>query len=254
MGTHSIYRAADGFKNNFQKMRRVGLGPVNKIGYAPGMEAFLQQKTVLITSGPTREPIDPVRFISNASTGRMGKALAECAAEAGARVEFVTGPVDKTQWPQADAIRRHRVTTARDMHETAGRLFPSADIVVFAAAVADYAPVAPGDKKQPKTGGPVALELAPTPDIAAELSGKKQPGQITIGFALQTHDVFEKARNKLVCKNLDAIVLNALDAVGGSKGSYYFLRAGARDFEEWGTLSKSDCALRILRAAADIHR
>lgn len=218
------------------------------------MDAYLKDRAVLITSGPTREHIDPVRFLSNASSGRMGRALAECAQSAGARVEFVTGPVDESLLPALPDECIHRVVGAQDMLDAARALFPSTHIAIFAAAVADYTPVVKHDAKQPKTDGNRNIELAPTPDIAAALSRAKRPGQTTFGFALQTHDIFEKARRKLVRKNLDAIVLNSLDAIGSAAGKYYFLRAGARDFEEWRTLSKADCALRILQAAADIHR
>jgi phosphopantothenoylcysteine decarboxylase/phosphopantothenate--cysteine ligase len=208
----------------------------------------LAGRRVLVISGPTREHLDPVRFIGNPSTGRMGRALAEEALASGARVDFVTGPVAREQMPAGDALRVHPVVSAEDMLKAARKLYRSADIVIYAAAVADYRPVEYHAQKLPKTSGPLVLRLEATPDVAATLNARKQAGQVTIGFALQTEDGLAKAGEKLKRKNLDGIVLNALDALGGDEGTYTFIGATGAP-AEWGRISKRECAGRILDEA-----
>ncbi len=210
----------------------------------------LAGRRVLILSGPTREHIDPVRYIGNPSSGKMGRALADAALAMGASVEFVTGPVHDDQIPRGAGVNVHRITSAQQLLDTARPLVPAADILVYAAAVADYAPVESSEKKLPKTGGEISLRLRGTPDVAATLCAEKKPGQVAIGFALQTHDGEPEARGKLQRKNLDGIVLNWTDALGADDGSYRFLSAREPSFQEWGRLDKRESARRILAAAA----
>ena len=210
-------------------------------------------KRLLIISGPTREHIDPVRFIGNPSTGKMGKALAEEALAAGADVDFVTGPVADNHLPRGNHLHIHRVINADDMLAAAQAKYAAADVVIYAAAVADYKPIEFQDKKMPKKEGELTIRLTSTPDVAATLNQAKRTGQVTIGFALQTHDGEDKARAKLKKKNLDGIVLNSLDALGGESGNYSYLSAhNGQGFHEWGKLSKRDCARHILDEAIRI--
>jgi phosphopantothenoylcysteine decarboxylase / phosphopantothenate---cysteine ligase len=213
----------------------------------------LQRKRILITSGPTREHLDPVRFISNASSGRMGLALAECAAQGGADVAFVTGPVDEARLPRGRGIRVLRVESAEEMLEAGRDIFPTADIAVFAAAVADYKPAETADHKVPKKSAGRVIRLLATVDVAASLCSTKRADQVAIGFALQTGRDEAAARQKLESKRLDGIVLNAIDALGGPTGTYAYLAAGARDFEIWGHCSKEKCAARIFAAARAVE-
>lgn len=211
----------------------------------------LSGRRVLVISGPTREHVDPVRYLGNPSTGKMGRALAEEALASGAEVEFVTGPVAAEQLPRGERLRMHHVISAEDMLKAARAVYASADIVIYAAAVADYKPAVYHPRKLPKQQGDLTLRLSATPDVAATLNARKKPGQVTIGFALQTHDGLEKAREKLDRKHLNAIVLNALDAMGGEAGTYTFITDHDRNGPaEWGQLNKRECARRILAAAA----
>ena len=214
---------------------------------AAGMKSAqsLRGRQVLILSGPTREHIDPVRFISNPSTGMMGRALAQEALSRGAQVDFISGPVDPAVLPRGRNIRIHSVTSAQEMLAAAKKHFSSADIILFAAAVADYAPAGAHTRKMPKQQDRIQLELEPTPDIAATLCRTKTGKQTAVGFALQDEDGEEKAREKLQGKNLDAIVLNRLEAVGSSDAVYKFLKAGDSSFEEWDLMTKRGCARRI---------
>lgn len=167
-------------------------------------------KHLMITAGPTHEPIDPVRYIANHSSGRMGYALARAAARRGATVTLVSGPVtiDPVTDPNVTTVK---VTTARQMLKAATECFPKADIAIMAAAVADFAPEQYTDHKiKRQHDKPQQLVLVPNPDIAAELGQMKRPGQRLIGFALETDDEKRNAIDKLRRKNLDAIVLNSL--------------------------------------------
>lgn len=198
-------------------------------------------KKVLILSGPTHEYFDPVRFIGNASSGKMGKALAEEALKRGMEVDFVSGPVPDGNLP--DNVHITRITSAEEMLAAAKEKFAAADIIVFAAAVADYQPAEKSDKKLPKAGKSLTLELKPTPDIAATLCSGKRKDQITIGFALQTHDGEAKARKKLISKNLDGIVLNTPATLGAESGLFTWI--DKQGLENWGSLDKAACAKRI---------
>jgi phosphopantothenoylcysteine decarboxylase/phosphopantothenate--cysteine ligase len=159
---------------------------------------------VLVTAGPTREPIDPVRVLTNRSTGTMGYALAAAAARRGATVTLVSGP---THLDAPTGVNRVGVTTAEEMHE-AVQARRAADVVIMAAAVADYTPAAPADHKLKKESGERSLPLRRTPDILKTLGEHKRDGQVLMGFALETDDVLANAERKLNAKNLDWIAVN----------------------------------------------
>lgn len=174
----------------------------------------LSGKKVLITAGPTHEPIDPVRFIGNYSTGKMGFAIAEEAAARGAEVTVVAGPVS-VPLPVAPNIKVINVTTARQMLDACESCFGDTDIAVMAAAVADYAPANTSTVKiKREENGINSIELVKNPDIAATLCARKQSGQIVVGFALETDNEHQHAVAKMQRKRLDAIVLNSLKDKG----------------------------------------
>ena len=168
----------------------------------------LKGKKAMVTAGPTYEAIDPVRFIGNHSSGKMGFALAEELYLRGAEVELITGP---TQQNTAFAgIQLTRVVSAAEMFAACTAAFPTVDIAVMSAAVADYTPELAATEKIKKQSGNLALELVPTKDILQHLGSQKQKGQYLVGFALETQNEKENARKKLVSKNADCIVLNSL--------------------------------------------
>ena len=173
-------------------------------------EQFIGKK-VLITAGPTQEPIDPVRFISNHSSGKMGFAIAEAFEMAGAEVTIVSGPVSI---PSPIGVKIEKVQSAQQMFEATKRHFSESDIVVLSAAVADYTPLNVADKKIKKKEDVFNIEMTKTTDIAATLGKEKKTGQIIIGFALETDNEFENAKGKLERKNFDFIVLNSLQDSG----------------------------------------
>lgn len=172
----------------------------------------LAGKRVLVTAGPTYEKIDPVRFIGNYSSGKMGFALAEACAEAGAEVTLVAGPVSLTT--SHASIHRVDVESAAEMYRAAVDAYDRADAAIMCAAVADYAPETVSDVKLKRSGEERVLHLKPNPDIAAELGRRKRPGQCLVGFALETNDEERNARLKMEKKNLDFIVLNSLRDAG----------------------------------------
>ena len=176
---------------------------------ALGASQDLTGEVVLITAGPTREKIDPVRYLTNRSSGRMGYALAEAALRRGARVLLISGPTALTP-PGAAEFRA--VESAEEMRDAVLRLLPQASIVIKTAAVSDYRPKAAAGQKM-KRKGPMSLELEATPDILKELSARKE-SRIVVGFAAETENVLENARQKLVAKNLDAIVVNDVSHEG----------------------------------------
>ena len=172
----------------------------------------LAGKKVLITAGPTYEKIDPVRFIGNYSSGKMGFALAEVCAEQGAEVTLVSGPVMlQTRHP---GIKRIDVESAQQMYEAATKHFPKADIAILCAAVADFTPKTTADKKIKRKGDNLKLELQPTKDIAAALGAVKKKKQVLVGFALETDNEQKNAKEKMERKNFDFIVLNSLQDKG----------------------------------------
>ena len=205
----------------------------------------LRGKHVLVTAGPTREALDPVRFLSNPSTGTMGFALAAAAAARGADVTLVSGPTSLATPPD---VRRIDVTTADEMHEVV-QAHQEADVVFAAAAVSDYAPAQTSERKIKKEGDSLMLHLRRTPDVLAELGKAKRPGQTLVGFALETHDGLQNARAKLAAKNLDWIVLNVQGERGagfgdGTNGVTLLGHAGHE--ETLPTMPKVDVARAIL--------
>jgi len=182
------------------------------------LEVFFQKKQdflgkkLLITAGPTYEAIDPVRFIGNRSSGKMGLAIAEQFAARGALVTLVLGPSKLA--PQNPGITTVRVESAQQMYEAAVQHFEQADIAVLSAAVADYRPAQVAEQKIKKSGERMTIELEKTPDIAASLGKMKRPGQFIVGFALETNDELQNANEKLTKKNFDFIVLNSLQDAG----------------------------------------
>jgi phosphopantothenoylcysteine decarboxylase / phosphopantothenate---cysteine ligase len=174
-----------------------------------GVSRDLQGETVLITAGPTREKIDPVRYLTNRSSGRMGYALAETALRRGARVLLVSGPTSLTPPGGAEVTR---VESAEEMRDAVANLLPQATIVIKTAAVSDYRPKAVVDQKI-KRKGPMTLELEATPDILSEIATRKS-SQIVVGFAAETQNLLENARQKFIAKRLDAIVVNDVSRQG----------------------------------------
>ncbi|MBR0544482.1 MAG: bifunctional phosphopantothenoylcysteine decarboxylase/phosphopantothenate--cysteine ligase CoaBC [Bacteroidaceae bacterium] len=172
----------------------------------------LTGKSVLITAGPTYEKIDPVRFVGNYSSGKMGYALAEACAKQGAEVTLVSGPVMlQTKHP---AIRRIDVESAQEMYDATTTHFPQADIAILSAAVADFTPETTADKKIKRKGDELVLNLRPTQDIAAALGAIKNENQLLVGFALETDNEVQNAQDKMKRKNFDFIVLNSLQDKG----------------------------------------
>ena len=171
-------------------------------------EQDYQGKHVLLTAGPTHEPIDPVRFIGNHSTGKMGIALANEFVRRGAEVTLILGP---SSLRPREEVRVLPVMTAEEMLRVAEDNIGEADIAIFAAAVADYRPLHSSDEKLKREGkGDLQLELVRNPDIAATLGSWKRPNQYFVGFALESNAGFEEAKRKMAQKNLNAIVLNSL--------------------------------------------
>ena len=165
----------------------------------------LNDRSVLVTAGPTHEPLDPVRVFTNRSTGTMGYALARAAAARGGRVTLVSGP---TALSPPDGVDVVSVQTAAEMNEAVQARRDDADLVFMAAAVADYAPAETSSTKRKKDDEDLVLHLRRTPDILKALGAHKRPGQVLVGFALETNDGLDNARRKLEDKNLDWIVLN----------------------------------------------
>lgn len=177
----------------------------------------LEGKRALVTAGPTYEPLDPVRFIGNHSSGKMGIALAGELARAGCIVQLVLGPVPAP--PPRPGVTLHPVRTAAEMRDDCIRLAEESDIILMAAAVADYRPVAPLDHKMKKKADAFSLNLEKTPDILKELGRVKKPGQFLGGFALETDHEEAHALAKLAAKRLDMIVLNSLRDEGAGFGA-----------------------------------
>lgn len=196
----------------------------------------LAGKHIMITAGPTYEKIDPVRFIGNYSSGKMGYAIAEEAASRGADVTIVSGPVAlKAVNPRIKVVD---VESAREMLEACERIFPSCDTAIMCAAVADYAPAHPADRKIKREHDDLpVIELVKNPDIAATLGAMKKPGQRLVGFALETDNEMSNAIHKLKAKNLDMIVMNSLRDKGAgfrtdtNKVTIYKLDGGELHFD-----------------------
>ncbi|MDW8392924.1 MAG: bifunctional phosphopantothenoylcysteine decarboxylase/phosphopantothenate--cysteine ligase CoaBC [Chitinophagales bacterium] len=191
------------------------------------IEELLQKKTgvprleglhALVTAGPTHEPIDPVRYIGNHSTGKMGIALTEALLEEGAQVTLILGP-SAVAAPASERLHVVRVQTAKEMYQQALRFFPDAQVAIMAAAVADFTPHQPSAQKIKKgVQKELSITLQPTADILSELGKQKKNGQVLVGFALETENELANARQKLEEKNLDGIVLNSLNEPGAGFG------------------------------------
>ena len=205
----------------------------------------LDGQTVLITAGPTCEDIDPVRYLTNRSSGKMGYAVAEVAARRGARVILVSGP---TSLDAPAGVHRIDVRTADEMHRAVAEKFPECSIAIFAAAVADYRPVAKLEQKIKRDKEPVTLSLQPTTDILATMA-KNKGERLIVGFAAETQAVAENARKKLVAKNADMIVANDVTAEGaGFDHDTNIVTLFARDGRDLPLprMSKSEVAQHIL--------
>jgi phosphopantothenoylcysteine decarboxylase/phosphopantothenate--cysteine ligase len=197
---------------------------------------------ILITAGPTREYVDDVRFLSNASSGRMGYALAAAAIAAGHQVELVTGPVEL---PPPPGCQLHRIETTDQLRETCLRLFPGCDGVIATAAVCDYKPRQRTSGKITKTGQPIVLELVETSDVLAEL-GAARGHRWVVGFALESQDPRNNAMRKLRMKNCSCIVLNDTSAIGSATNHVEVLSPEATTIAEFrGT--KEDVAQKLLQ-------
>lgn len=215
-------------------------------------EKDLEGKRVVVTAGPTVEPIDAVRFISNPSTGKMGFAIAEAAVERGAEVTLVTGPVSLTDVSGAKMVR---VGTACEMKTAVDEAFPSADIAIFSAAVSDFRPRTVSDRKLKKGADDEALahiELVENPDILASCGTAKHAGQVVVGFAAETNDVVGNARSKLSRKKADFIVANDVSSgrgFGTDSNEVAFVSASGE--EHLPEMGKRELADRILDKALE---
>ncbi|HVP64619.1 MAG TPA: bifunctional phosphopantothenoylcysteine decarboxylase/phosphopantothenate--cysteine ligase CoaBC [candidate division Zixibacteria bacterium] len=217
-----------------------------------GVSQELRGQTVLITAGPTQEPIDPVRYIGNRSSGKMGYAIAEAAIRRGAHVILISGPTSLTPPHAADFYPVH---TAAQMRDAVMLHAPDANVVIMTAAVADYRTKAVAESKI-KREGALKLELEPTMDILAELGSRRLPGQILIGFAAETDRVRENAKKKFVAKKVDAIVVNNVSRTGIGFGSDRNAGAilTANDVIEIPEMTKFEMAGRILDYVVALNR
>ena len=203
----------------------------------------------LVTAGPTREAIDDIRYLSNASTGRMGYEIARAAAEAGHETVLLSGPVCLSP-PQG--VRTIKIVSARDLQDACSNEFPAADALVMTAAVADYRPETRTAGQRKRDSAPWSLSLVPNPDILAEL-GARKANRFLAGFALES-DLnpagVDNARRKLVRKNLDLIVLNAPATIGAADSDFVLLYRDGR-IEHYMSRSKADLARRLVSAVAE---
>ena len=208
-------------------------------------EKDMQGLNVLVTAGPTQEAADPVRYLTNHSTGKMGYAIATVCARRGASVTLVSGP---TALKKPQFVRTVEITTAKEMFEAVAGRASEQDIIVKAAAVADYRPKSVSSEKMKKKDGELTLELERTDDILAWLGGHKRPGQFLCGFAMETQELIGNARQKLQKKNLDMIVANSLRVEGAGFGGDTNVVTMITENEELslGKMSKEETASHIL--------
>ena len=206
-------------------------------------------RTVVVTAGPTQEALDPVRYITNHSSGKMGYSLAEAAAKRGAKVVLISGPTALKK-PENENISFVPVVSASDMAEAVFTHFEKADILIMAAAVADYTPKTVADQKIKKADGGMTIELARTTDILGTLKDRKREGQFICGFSMETENLIENSRKKLFKKNLDIIAANSIVDPGAGFGhDTNKVTIIARDGEEsLPLISKAETADRILDA------
>ena len=210
---------------------------------------LLQGRRVLVTSGPTREPIDPVRYISNHSSGRQGHALAQAAAAAGADVVLISGPVDISD---PKGVKTLHVESAREMLSAAEQSLP-VDVAIFAAAVADWRVAEQAKEKLKKTNGKSSIDLVENPDILATISRHKQRPQLVIGFAAETEKLIDNARAKLKSQGCDWIVANDVSpetgVFGGARNTVHLVTANG--VEDWPLQSKEAVASGLVQKIAD---
>ena len=218
---------------------------VDYIERSIAFEKDLAGKKILVTAGPTREPVDPVRYLTNHSTGKMGYALAKICSLRGADVTLVTG---KTSIAPPRFVKTVEITTAYEMYEAVTKAFPDQDIVIKAAAVADYRPAIVSSEKIKKTEDTAEIRLERTEDILASLGSKKRPGQFLCGFSMETENMLGNSRAKLAKKNLDMIVANNLKVPGaGFAGDTNVVTLITEKEEtELPLMSKEETAVRIL--------
>ena len=217
------------------------------VGRALESGGVLAGKRVVVTGGPTREAIDPVRFISNHSSGKMGVAIAAAAWRRGATVSLVAGPLSIAV---PVGVKHVGVESTEEMLAAVAGELPEADVLVMAAAPADYRPAEQSATKIKKTGAPLSLELHETPDILAGTVGSRRTGCVVVGFALETNDMLANARRKLHAKSLDIVVLNSAAEPGAGFGvdtnRVTILTRGTEQPEELPLLDKRDVADEIL--------
>ena len=211
----------------------------------PGSAGQLAGKHVLVTAGPTHEPIDPVRVIANRSSGKQGFAIAAAAARAGARVTLVAGPVSLAT---PGGVVRIDVETAQQMSDAVEAALP-ADVAILVAAVADWK-VEPATSKLKKSDGPPQLRFAPNPDILAKLGSRPDRPTLLVGFAAETNDVTANAESKLRSKNADWIVANDVsgDVMGGHDNHVHLVSSAGAD--DWGPMAKTEVATRLIERVA----
>ncbi len=257
-GTHEnaegVSRNAEGAPENAEGIPGNAEGiPENAGGISEtawdGGEQDYAGKTVVVTAGPTQEALDPVRYITNHSSGKMGYSLAEAAAKRGAEVVLISGPT-AIKKPENENISFVPVVSASDMAEAVFTYFEKADILIMAAAVADYTPKTVADQKIKKADGGMTIELARTTDILGTLKDRKKEGQFICGFSMETENLIENSRKKLFKKNLDIIAANSIVDPGAGFGhDTNKVTIIARDGEEsLPLISKAETADRILDA------
>jgi len=223
---------------------------INTVNTNTSIASTLKGKTVLISSGPTEEPIDPVRVITNKSSGKMGAALAKSALSMGARVVVVSGPASE---PLPAGVEVVRVKTAVEMAAAMEERFASADVCVMAAAVSDYRPVNPSDTKIHRSEkGIITLELTPNPDILAALGAVKTSRQILVGFSLESGDDVDRAEAKMRKKGCDMMVFNKADTSIGGNDTVITLLFADGERESFPAMSKATAAGLIMERAASL--
>jgi phosphopantothenoylcysteine decarboxylase/phosphopantothenate--cysteine ligase len=228
---------------------------VEHVGRAlESIDPLFRHRRVLVTAGPTREALDPVRYLGNRSSGRMGFALAQAAWRRGAHVTLVSGP---SSLETPEGVERIDVETAQEMHRAVADRLPDMDVSIFAAAVADYRPAQSreGKLKREKEGDALEIALTSNPDIAAETRALRKDGSVAVGFALETEDLLENARAKLERKGFDLLVANDAGAQGSGfevdTNQVTLLRRDGEP-EELPLLSKDEVAEKILTRVADL--
>jgi phosphopantothenoylcysteine decarboxylase/phosphopantothenate--cysteine ligase len=216
------------------------------VGRLLDRKGSLKGRTVLVTAGPTREPLDPVRFLSNYSSGKMGVAIAAAAWRRGAAVTLVAGPLSVSV---PVGVIHVPVQSTTEMRDAVAERIGTADVVVMSAAPADYQPATLAPGKLKKTGGDRTLELRETPDILVSTRDARKPGAVVVGFALETDDLLANAKKKLEGKGLDMVVLNAANEPGAGFGvdtnRVTIVRKGVEP-EQMPLLDKREVAERIL--------